>query len=148
MAISHFHLCIPNVDGWIGVITIDHSIPASDEDVSPHLLEWSSRTAPWGRPCYAFFRRVLPAAYRFLDMRTHAAGFRVGAAAYVSGSEDPGVRPADTRDLARAAGARYRIVAGAPHLGAIKSARREVIDLALATFERARNRFRPAVSGG
>ena len=29
------------------------------EDVPRHLIEWSGRMAPWGRPCYAFFRHGL-----------------------------------------------------------------------------------------
>lgn len=107
------------------------------EDVSPHLLEWSWRTAPLGRPFYLFYRHVLRQAYRFLDARSHAAAMTVEAAAYVSGENDPGVRPEDTRALAKAAGGRSHVVAGAGHLGAIKIAQEEVIELALDTFRKA-----------
>lgn len=112
------------------------------EDVSPHLLEWSWRMAPWGRPFYLFFRRALPAAYRFLDARRHAAGLKVSAVAYVSGERDPGIRPEDTEDLAGRAGAPFWIIPRAGHLGAIKTAGDEVIDIALATFEQAVERPR------
>lgn len=114
------------------------------EDVPPHLLEWSGRVAPWGRPCYAFFRHALPAAHRFLDMRAHAAAMRLDAVAYVGGDADTGVPVDEARALASAAGGCCRIVAGAGHLGAVKIARREVIDSALATFERAAERRLPA----
>lgn len=106
------------------------------EDVSPHLLEWSSRMAPWGRPFYRFFRLALPDAYRFLDARHHAAALAVGAVAYVSGERDPGIRPEDTEELAGRAGAPCWIMPRAGHLGAIKTAGDEVIEIALATFER------------
>ncbi len=108
------------------------------EDVSPHLLEWSARTAPAFAFCYGIFRRFLPRAYRYLDLRRHAPTLQVAAAAYVGGELDAGVPPDDTRELARLAGAECLIVPGAPHLGAIKLARRQVIDLALATFGTAR----------
>lgn len=107
------------------------------EDVSPHLLEWSWRTAPLGRPCYLFFRRVLPAAYRYLDAREHAGAFDLGAVAYVSGARDVGVLPEDTRELAEAAGGTFRIFEEAGHLGSIKVAGKAVIRTALETFERA-----------
>lgn len=107
------------------------------EDVSPHLLEWSWRVAPWGRPAYAVFRRALPAAYRFLDMRCHAPGLPPRAVAYVGGAADAGVPPEETRVLARLAGGDHRIVPGAPHLGAIKMARAAVLETALGVFERA-----------
>lgn len=107
------------------------------EDVSPHLLEWSWRVAPWGRPFYLFFRNAFRDSFRYLDLRRHAHALGVKAAAYVSGERDRGVRPEDTKTLAAAAGARFRIVPGADHLGAIKAANAEVIDLALATFCRA-----------
>jgi pimeloyl-ACP methyl ester carboxylesterase len=96
------------------------------EDVSPHLLEWSWRVAPWGRP-----------AYLFLDLRRHAAALRLGAAAYVSGGRDRGILPAETRDLAERAGARHLVVPRAEHLGAILEAPDEVVALALSTFEQA-----------
>jgi pimeloyl-ACP methyl ester carboxylesterase len=107
------------------------------EDVSPHLLEWSWRMAPWGRPFYLFFRNVFAPAYRFLDIRRHAAGMSLGAVAYVSGERDRGVRPEDTRELSRRAGGRCLVVPGAEHLGSIKLAGPEVIGLALDTFRRA-----------
>lgn len=107
------------------------------EDVSPHLLEWSWRMAPWGRPFYLFFRRALPAAYRFLDARRHAAELKVATVAYVSGERDLGIRPEDTEALAGRAGAPFWIIPRAGHLGAIKAAGDEVIDIALATFEQA-----------
>ncbi|HSG39402.1 MAG TPA: alpha/beta hydrolase, partial [Thermoanaerobaculia bacterium] len=108
------------------------------EDVSPHLLEWSWRTAPLGRPFYLFYRYALRRAYRFLDARSQAPAMSVKAATYVSGEKDPGVRPEDTRALSKAAGARSLIVPGAGHLAAIKVAQEEVIALALDTFRRCR----------
>ncbi len=108
------------------------------EDVSPHLLEWSWRTAPLGRPFYLFYRHVLRQAYRFLDARSHARAMSMKAAVtYVSGEKDRGVRPEDTRALAEAAGGRCHIVPGTGHLGAIKLAPAEIIALALDTFSRA-----------
>lgn len=107
------------------------------EDVSPHLLEWSWRMAPLGRPGYLVFRHCLPRAYRYLDMRSHAAARGSAAPAYVSGARDPGVRPEDTRALARAAGAPCRVVPEAGHLEAIKRAGPQVVELALETFRRA-----------
>ena len=106
------------------------------EDVSPHLFEWSWRMAPLFRPCYAFFRLAFPTSYRYLDARRHAAAFRLGAVAYVSGEKDRGVLPSDTRALAEAAGGAARIVPGAGHLAAIKVATEEVLALALETFRR------------
>lgn len=107
------------------------------EDVSAHLLEWAWRTAPLGRPFYFFYRTVLSEAYRYLDIRLHAAAMSVKAVTYISGELDRGVRPQDTLALAEAAGGRHLVVPGADHLGAIKSAEREVISLALDTFRRA-----------
>jgi pimeloyl-ACP methyl ester carboxylesterase len=107
------------------------------EDVSPHLIGWSHRTAPWLAPCYHLFERLLPRAYHFLDLRWHAPHLAVAAAAFVSGAADPGIHPADTEELARLTRGACRVVAGASHLGAIKRATAEVIALALATFERA-----------
>lgn len=104
------------------------------EDVSPHLLEWSWRTAPLGRPCYLFYRRCFRCADRFLNMRRHAAAFTARAVTYVSGERDPGVRPEDTRALAAEADGRCHLVPGAGHLGAIKLAAGTVISLALETF--------------
>lgn len=116
------------------------------EDVTAHLIGWSRRTAPRFAPAYAFFERLLPRAYRFLDLRRHAPHLGVLAAAFVSGGADPGIVPADTAELACLAGAACRIVAAAPHLGAIKQAPDEVIGLALATFERAERRLSTDVS--
>ncbi len=107
------------------------------EDVPHHLIDWSSRMAPWGLPCYLFFRHVLRAGYRYMDLRHHAAHLRVREAAYVSGERDRGVLPAETVELARLAGARYRLIPGADHLESIKLPGEEVIGLALETFERA-----------
>ncbi len=104
------------------------------EDVSPHLLEWGWREVPMARPGYALLRLLYPRTYRFLDIRRHAPALAGRPVAYVSGELDRGVPPADTRELARLAGAEARIVAGAGHLEAIKVANREVISLALATF--------------
>ncbi len=104
------------------------------EDVSPHLFEWSLRVTPRGAPFFRFFRAAFPASYRFLDMRRHAPFMRVRRAAYVSGALDHGVRPDDTRALARLARADVLVVDDAAHLGAIKREPRRVIALALATF--------------
>ena len=107
------------------------------EDVAPHLIEWSWRLAPLGRPFYLFFRHVLRSSYRYLDMRRHAEAFSLRAVTYVGGAKDPGVRPADTRDLANRARGTYHIVERAKHLDAIKMANQEIIALALVTFARA-----------
>ncbi|MCP3961139.1 MAG: alpha/beta fold hydrolase [bacterium] len=105
------------------------------EDVSRHLIVWSGRMAPWGWPCYQFFRHGLSGAYRFLDLRRHAPHLGVRAAAYVSGERDRGVLPAETAELARLSGAKYRLIPGADHLESIKHAGEEVLELALETFE-------------
>ena len=115
------------------------------EDVAPHLLEWSWRTAPWGRPFYLFFRTAFRSAYRFLDIRHHAASMSLGAVTYVSGELDRGARPEDTLALAGLAGARHRIIPGTGHLGSIKAAGEEVISLALETFREAEERRSGAV---
>ncbi|MES1243994.1 MAG: hypothetical protein ABUT39_20495 [Acidobacteriota bacterium] len=107
------------------------------EDVSPHLLQWSWRMAPLGRPFYLFFRHVLRSAYRYLDIRRHAPAMKLGAVSYVSGEKDRGVLPEETRELAAATGGRALIVPGAGHLESIKVANAEVIALALDTFRRA-----------
>jgi pimeloyl-ACP methyl ester carboxylesterase len=114
------------------------------EDVSPHLLQWSWRMAPLGRPFYLFFRHVLRGAYRYLDIRGHAPAMSLGAVSYVSGEKDRGVLPGETRELAAATGGRALIVPGAGHLESIKVANAEVIALALDTFRRAEE----ALSGG
>lgn len=104
------------------------------EDVSPHLLEWSWRMAPLGRPFYAFFRWIFRRGYRYLDLRRHAPHLQVRQVAYVSGALDRGVRPEDTRALAQRAGAPHRVIAEAHHLGSIKQAPRQVVELALETL--------------
>ncbi len=115
----------------------DQVAGAMFEDVSPHLLEWSWRAAPMGRPAYVFFRRALADAYHYLDARAHASAFDLGAVTYISGSQDELVRPEDTRELAACAGGSYSVVQGAGHLGSIKVANRAVIRTALDTLERA-----------
>jgi pimeloyl-ACP methyl ester carboxylesterase len=110
------------------------------EDVPNHLVEWSWRMEPRQRPGHLCIRAFFPRAYRFLDLRRHAPALRAAAVAYVSGAEDPGARPQDTRELAERAGGRHLVVAGAKHLGAIKQWRDEVIALALDTFSRAEER--------
>lgn len=112
------------------------------EDVSAHLIRWSRRKAPWGMPCYLFFQHCWRHAYRFLDLSRHAPSLRVRAAAYVGGGRDSGVLPDETRELARLSRAECLIVPGADHLEAIKIAEKEVIALALRTFDRARFRSR------
>ncbi len=107
------------------------------EDVSPHLIEWSWRMAPLGRPFYLFYRHVLRKAHRYLDIRRHAPAMNLGAVSYVSGGEDPGILPEETRQLAALSGGQALIVPGAGHLESIKVANAEVIALALATFRRA-----------
>lgn len=104
------------------------------EDVSPHLVEWSCRMRPLFRPMFLLFRHLYPTAHRFLDMRRHAERFRVGRTAHVSGGEDPGVRPDDTRELAARARGAHLIVPGARHLEAIKAAPEAVIGLAMETL--------------
>ncbi|HEV2855648.1 MAG TPA: alpha/beta hydrolase [Thermoanaerobaculia bacterium] len=121
------------------------------EDVAPHLFEWSWRVIPSRRPCYLFFRTCFRSAYRFLDIRRHAGSMSLGAATYVSGERDRGVRPEDTRALAGLAGARHlrhRIIPGADHLGSIKIAGEEVIHLALETFRLAEDQRSGAVLDG
>lgn len=107
------------------------------EDVATHLIDWSGRMAPWGWPFYRFFRHGFRHAYRFMDLRQHAPHLRARAVAYVSGALDRGVLPAETRQLAHAAGATVRIIAAADHLESIKRDGEGVIALALETFERA-----------
>jgi len=107
------------------------------EDVAPHLIEWSWRVAPLGRPFYLFFRHILHHSYSYLDMRKHAESFSLKAVTYVGGSADPGVHAADLRELATRARGDYRIVDRAGHLEAIKLANQEVLALALETFARA-----------
>jgi pimeloyl-ACP methyl ester carboxylesterase len=106
------------------------------EDVSPHLIEWSRRTTPWGRPAFAFFEAAFAVSYRFLDLRRHAPFLGLPAVAYVSGGADAGVLPAETAALAGLAGGTSRVVPKAGHLAAIRSAGAEICDLALETFAR------------
>lgn len=114
------------------------------EDVAPHLIEWSWRVAPLGRPFYLFYRHGLRSAYRYLDMRRHAEAFSsLRAVTYVGGAEDPGVRPADTRDLATRARGRCHLVDRAGHLESIKLANQEILALALETFARAEEGLSP-----
>jgi pimeloyl-ACP methyl ester carboxylesterase len=107
------------------------------EETSPHLLEWSWRMVPSGRTGYAFFRRAFLRAYGFLDIRRHAAALGLAAVSYVSGSEDRGVLPAETLELARLAGGRHLVVEGAGHLGCFGEARDALLAMALGTFSRA-----------
>jgi pimeloyl-ACP methyl ester carboxylesterase len=107
------------------------------EDVALHLTDWGWRMEPALRPGYLLFRHLFARAYRFLDIRRHAAALGVEAATYVSGERDPNVLPEETRQLAALAGAGCRIIPGADHLAAIKVANAEVIELALDTFRRA-----------
>lgn len=107
------------------------------EEVSPHLLEWSRHVNPWIRPGVALYRAIFPAAARFLDLRRHAPWLAARRVTYLSGEMDPGVRPEDTRELARLSGGRAHVIPGATHLEAIKIATADVIRLALETFEAA-----------
>ena len=110
------------------------------EDVAPHLIQWSWRMAPLGRPFYLFYRHVLRKAYRYLDIRNHAPAMNLGAVSYVSGGNDRGILPEETRELADLTGGQALIVPGAGHLESIKTANAEVIALALDTFRRAEHR--------
>jgi pimeloyl-ACP methyl ester carboxylesterase len=110
------------------------------EDVSPHLLEYSALTAPRWRFAYAVFRRLVPRAHRFLDLRRHAPRLKVATVGYVGGDADGSVPEAETRGLARLAGGECLIVPGAPHLGASRLARDTVLAFALGIFERAERR--------
>jgi pimeloyl-ACP methyl ester carboxylesterase len=107
------------------------------EDTSPHLIEWSWRMVPWGRPVYLLLRTAFSRSYRFLDARSHAGAMGLAAVTYISGERDPGVLPRETEELARLAGGRAHIVPGADHLEAIKLATAEILELALETFQRA-----------
>lgn len=115
------------------------------EDVSPHLLEWAWRTAPWGRPLYLFFQATFRRAYRFLDARNHAPALRLARLTYVAGGADVGIPVDSSRELADRSGSQVRIVPEAGHLEAIKRARSIVLDLALSTFSEAA-RSQPASS--
>ena len=109
-------------------------IGAMFEDVSPHLLEWSTRMAPKGKPFYTIFRTFLRRAYPFLDLRRHAPHLTAERVAYVGGGADPGIPAHDLQALAAAAGARCLEIDGAGHLQSIKRAGDQVVELALETF--------------
>ncbi len=119
------HLYLSRADSFHG---------AFFEDVSAHLLEWSARTAPMGKPFYALYRNLLATAYRFLDLRQHAPHLRVHAVAYVGGERDLGIPADETRELAALAGGHALLVEGANHLASIQLAKGHVLELALATF--------------
>ncbi|HEY0515121.1 MAG TPA: alpha/beta fold hydrolase, partial [Thermoanaerobaculia bacterium] len=70
------HLVLSRVEGVAG---------AAFEDVSSHLLEWSWRRVPRGRPLYLIFRTFLRRPYRFFDLRRHAPALRLNAVAYMGG---------------------------------------------------------------
>lgn len=106
------------------------------EDVAPHFLDWSARVRPLGRPFYRLFRLLFSRAHRFLDVRRHAAALELERIAYVGGGRDHGIPTGDLLSLAGAAGTdRTLIVETAEHLEAIKRARREIVALALETFD-------------
>lgn len=104
------------------------------EDVTSHLIEWSWRMTPWGRPAFLVFRYGLPRAYRYLDIRAHLPHFKTRHLAYVGGGRDRGVPEAETRELARRSGGTCLIVPQSGHLSSIKRANGEVKALALKTF--------------
>ncbi len=125
--------------GYWGHVLMSRRTPffaAVFEDVSPHLIEWSWRQAPAGRPFYLVFRTLLRRAYAYLDLRRHAGALGTRAVAYIGGTDDPGIPAADHRRLALLAGAELLLVPGAGHLAAIKLANAEVLALALATLEK------------
>lgn len=118
------------------------------EDVSPHLIEWSRRMAPWGLPFYLFFQHILPLAYRFLDLRNHAPNLRIQRAAYIGGELDRSISAHETQELARLACAPALLVEGADHLRSVKQDHHRVIQLALETFEEANRTTRSHQVGG
>ncbi len=125
--------------GYWGHVLMSRRAPfraAVFEDVSPHLIEWSWRQAPLGRPFYLIFRTFLRRAYAYLDLRRHAGHLGTRAVAYVGGTDDPGIPAADHRRLAELASAELLLVPRAGHLAAIKLANDEVLALALATLEK------------
>ena len=107
------------------------------EDVATNLIDWSRRIEPNAWPCYFFFRYALPRAYRYLDLRRHAAHLKVAAASYIGGAQDPGVSAEETRRLARLAAGESLVIPGAGHLEALRKSRDRVTAFALETFERA-----------
>lgn len=122
------HIAIARAGGVAG---------ACFEDVAVHLIDWVSRMVPAARPIHWLFPRVVPNAYRFLDLRRQAPHLGLRRVAHISGGDDPGVRPEDTRDLAHLAGGEALILPDLGHLEAIKRANEEVITLALRTFAEA-----------
>lgn len=132
------HMALSRRDGVCG---------AMFEDVSPHLLEWAERFMPSARPLHLLFRTLFPRSVRYLDARRHAPHLRVHRVAYTSGERDLGVRPEETRELARRTGGEVRIIPGAAHLEGIKLAQREIVELALETFRRAEEKQRREPEG-
>ncbi len=104
------------------------------EETPIHLIDWSDRVAPERRLCHSFYRQALGSAYRFLDLRGHAASLNIPSVSYVSGLNDPGILPQETKELARLAGGRARVVANAGHLDVIKRDGNAWIPMALDTF--------------
>ena len=117
------------------------------EDVSSHLLEWSNRMEPWGRPFYGVFRRLFADWHRFLDLRAHARLLGIPTV-YISGALDPGVFSEETRELATLAGGECLIVPDADHLESIKRQQDEVIALAIRTFAQAEEQAGVAAQAG
>lgn len=109
-------------------------VGAMFEDVTPHLLEWSTHTAPKGKPFYAIFRTFLRRAYPFLDLRRHAPFLAAERVAYAGGASDHGIPVDDLRALASAAEARCLVIEDAGHLQGIKRAGDRIVSLALETF--------------
>ena len=129
--------------GYWGHVLMSRRAPfcaAVFEDVSPHLIEWSWRQAPAGRPFYLIFRALMRRANAYLDLRRHAGSLGTRAVAYIGGTDDPGIPAADHRRLALLAGAELLLVPGAGHLAAIRLANEEVLALALATLEKGHGR--------
>lgn len=131
------HMVLSRTDGIAGAVF---------EDVSPHLFEWSWRMQPWGRPGYLFFHCAYRRAYRYMDVRRHAAALSVAAVSYIGGDSDSGIRREETEELALLAGGRSLIVAGAGHLASIKLAQAEILEMALDTFRRAERSDGPGSS--
>lgn len=104
------------------------------EEVPAHLISWADRTAPERRHFYRFYRHALRPAYRFLDLKRHAARLRCPAC-FISSADDPGIPAVDTLALAGAAGARHRIVPEAKHLDAFKRDPEGVLGAAFEVLE-------------
>jgi hypothetical protein len=107
------------------------------EDVTVHLLEWSRRLMPMGRPFYHLYRRCLPEIDHYLDLRSHAPYLQAQSVTYIGGEEDRGALAADTRHLAELAGGECHLFPAMGHLESIKGANAVVLALALDTFARA-----------